>query len=389
MRPRAPNAHDMTKTTTRTRIALVAGVVALAAAAPRAAHAAEAFYGVAGGSTLVTFNSDAPGAIRSATAITGLQPGEEILALDVRPASGQLYALGSTSRLYVISPISGAAHAVGDPFTPALAGTSFGFDFNPAVDRIRLLSDGRQNLRLNPENGAVAAQDPPLDYREGDPGAGSNPQVGAAAYSADGGVLYATDAARDALVAVDPPNDGKLRTIGPLGQDLGEPTGFDIAGDGTAYLSGRAAGGPAALYTVDVATGTVTDAGPRNTISRAYGDVRALTATGPVADDETKPAFLVGIDRHQKRTRLTRALRVPVSCNEACTIGIRLEYRDRRIGSGTAELAGPGRVTVRVGTTARGKRLGARKGDLRGRIRLRVTDAAGNQITGTRTLFFE
>ena len=376
-------------TTTRTRFALVAGVAALLAAAPRAAQAAEAFYGVAGASTLVTFNSDAPGAIRSAAAITGLQPGEQVLALDVRPASGQLYALGSTSRLYVLSPVSGAARAVGDPFTPALAGTSFGFDFNPANDRIRLLSDGRQNLRLNPENGAVAAQDPALDYREGDPGAGSNPQVGAAAYTNDGAVLFATDAGRDVLVAVDPPNDGKLRTVGPLGLDLGEPASLDISGDGTAYLTGRVAGGPVSLFTVDPATGTMTDAGPRNAISRAYGDVRAITATGPVADDETKPAFLVGIDRHQKRKRLKRSIRVPVSCNEACTIGIRLEYGDRRIGSGTAELAGPGRVTVKVATTARGKRLGRRDGDLRGRIRLRVTDAAGNQITGTRTLFFE
>ena len=388
MRPWAANAQRMT-TTTRTRIAVVAGVAALAVAAPRAAQAAEAFYGVAGGSTLVSFNSDAPGAIRTATTITGLQPGEQILALDLRPASGQLYGLGSHSRLYVISPVSGAARAIGDPFTPALAGTAFGFDFNPAVDRIRVLSDGRQNLRLNPENGAVAAQDPALDYREGDPGAGTTPQVTTAAYTNDGAALYGTDLARDALVAVEPPNDGKLRTVGPLGFDLAEPASFDVAGDGTAYVSGRIGGGPVSLFTADLATGTLTDAGSRNQISPFYGQVGAITATGPVADDETRPAFLLGIDRHQQRKRLRRSLRVPVSCNEACTIGVRLEYRDRRIGSGTAELAGPGRASVRVRMTGRGKRLGRGKGDLRGRVRLRVTDAAGNQVTGTRTLFFE
>jgi hypothetical protein len=41
-------------------------------------------------------------------------------------------------------------------FMPVLAGTSFGFDFNPTVDRIRLVSDSGQNLRLNPNSGAGA-----------------------------------------------------------------------------------------------------------------------------------------------------------------------------------------------------------------------------------------
>jgi hypothetical protein len=375
-------------TITRTRIALVAGVAALAAAAPRAAHAAEAFYGVAGGNTLVTFHSDAPGAIRTAAPITGLQAGEQVLALDVRPASGQLYALGSTSRLYILSPVSGAARPLGDPFTPPLAGTNFGFDFNPAVDRIRLVSDGRQNLRLNPDGGVVAAQDPALDYREGDPGAGSNPQVGAATYTNDGATLLAIDAARNALLAIDPPNDGKLRTVGPLGLDLNEPISFDVASDNTAYVSGSVGGGPVSLFSADVATGTLTDTGS-TPISGRYGTVRAITATGPVENDTTKPAFLLGADRHQPRKKLRKSIGVPVSCNEACAIAVRLEYRERRIASGTGALDGPGRVTLRLRPTDRGKRLGAGKGELRGVLRVRVTDAAGNLITGRRTVVFK
>lgn len=374
--------------TTRTRIALVAGLAALAAALPRAAHAAEAFYGVAGGSTLVTFHSDAPGAIRSAAAITGLQPGEEVLALDIRPETGQLYALGSSSRLYVLSPVSGAAQVVGDPFDPALAGSSFGFDFNPATDRIRLVSDGRQNLRLNPENGAVAAEDPALSYQDGDPGAGSNPQVAAAAYANDGAVLWAIDSARDALVAIEPLNSGRMRTLGGLGVDLGEPTGFDVATDGTAFVSGRVAGGPVQLFRADVATGALAEASALSTISNAYGDVRAITATGPVADDTTRPAFLLSVDRHQSRKRLRKALRIGISCNEACTIGARLEYRERRIASGTGALAGPGKGTVRLKMSARGRRLARVAGTRRTVLRIRVTDAAGNHVTGRRTILF-
>lgn len=373
-------------TISRTRIAIVAGVAALAAAAPRAAEAAEAFYGVAGGSTLVTFHSDAPGAVRTATAITGLQPGETVLGIDVRPATGQLYALGSTGRLYVLSPVSGAARALGDPFSPALAGTSFGFDFNPAVDRIRLVSDGRQNLRLNPDNGAVAAQDNPLEYREGDPGAGSNPQVTAATYSNDGAALLVIDVARDVLASIEPLNSGQMRTVGALGLDLGDPASADVASDGRMWVSGRIAGGSPSLLTADPATGALADAGGQ--ISARYGTVGAIAATGPVADDATPPAFVLGIDRHQQRKRLRRPLAVPVSCNEVCVVRVRLERGDRRLGGGSGTLDGAGRLTVRTKPNRAARRLSRGEGALRVTLRLRVTDAAGNRSTGRRTLVF-
>src|SRR5678809_1253267 len=93
----------------------------------------ELIYGVTTTNLLVSFNSGAPGTILSSVAITGLQAGETILGIDFRPATKQLYGLGSTSRIYTISLSTGAATAVGSPFTPALSGTAFGFDFNPTV----------------------------------------------------------------------------------------------------------------------------------------------------------------------------------------------------------------------------------------------------------------
>src|SRR6187200_1617188 len=100
----------------------------------------ELIYGVTTTNLLVSFNSGAPGTILSSVAITGLQAGETILGIDFRPATKQLYGLGSTSRLYTINLSTGAATAVGPPFTPALSGTAFGVDFNPTVDRIRITS---------------------------------------------------------------------------------------------------------------------------------------------------------------------------------------------------------------------------------------------------------
>ena len=127
---------------------------------------------------------------------------EVILGIDMRPATSQLYALGSSSRLYAINMASGAATAIGmTSFTAALSGTSFGFDFNPTVDRIRIVSNTGQNLRAHPVTGAIAATDVSLN-----PG---SPSVDAAAYTnnfagAASTTLYDIDYATDKLYIQSP-----------------------------------------------------------------------------------------------------------------------------------------------------------------------------------------
>ena len=187
--------------------------------------------------------------------ITGLQAGENILGIDMRPATGQLYALGSSSRLYTINMSSGVAAAVNTvAFTPALAGTSFGFDFNPTVDRIRVVSNTGQNMRLDPNTGLVAAMDGPLN-----PG---TPAVSAAAYTnsfagAGTTTLYVIDAATDKLYIQSPPNNGTLIEIGSLGINITADNGFDIGGrSGKAYGVFNI-GTITKLYTIDLATGLV------------------------------------------------------------------------------------------------------------------------------------
>jgi hypothetical protein len=212
---------------------------------------------------LVRFDSATPGTILSTVPVAGLQSGENLLGIDFRPATGQLYGLGSTSRLYAINPTTGVANALASPFSPLLSGTDFGFDFNPTVDRIRVVSDADQNLRLNPDTGTMTVTDTPLAYTPGDDNAGANPNVVGAAYTNNvaGGsttTLYGIDSSLDVLVTHTNPNAGILATVGPLGIDTSSLSGFDIsATTGVAYAA-LTVGGTSRLYTINLATGAAT-----------------------------------------------------------------------------------------------------------------------------------
>lgn len=72
---------------------------------------------------------------------TVLQSGENVISIEYRQATGQLYGLGSTSRLYLINENSGLVTPLGSmPFTPQIQITYSSIDFNPKVDRVRLVS---------------------------------------------------------------------------------------------------------------------------------------------------------------------------------------------------------------------------------------------------------
>src|SRR5215211_349230 len=139
---------------------------ALAAASLYCASTAHAIpvYAVDLDNDLIRFDSATPLVIQFGTPITGLQTNEVIRSIDFRPATGQLFALGSTSRLYTLNLTSGAATQIGSVLSPLLSGSSFGIDFNPVTDQLRVVSDANQNLRLNPNTGAVSSVDPNLSY---------------------------------------------------------------------------------------------------------------------------------------------------------------------------------------------------------------------------------
>ena len=211
-------------------------------------------YSITGGTNLLIINGLANGD-RFTKPITGLQSGEMVLGIDMRPANGQLYALGSSSRIYTINTANGAAAVVGTGFTPALSGTQFGFDFNPTVDRIRVVSNTGQNLRLHPTLGTAVFTDAALN-----PG---TPAVDAAAYTnnfagATTTMLYDIDYETNALYLQSPPNDGKLTQVGGLGVNVGSGNGFDIGGTtGKAYAILKT-GTIASLYSINLTTGQAT-----------------------------------------------------------------------------------------------------------------------------------
>ena len=216
---------------------------------------------------VIRFNGTAPGTVSSTVAITGLQSGEMLHGIDFRPANGRLYAVGSTGRLYTIDPASGAATQSGSS-TLSLSGMAFGVDFNPVPDRLRVVSDGDQNLRINVDT-AEATVDGTLKYAPGDANASANPMVVAAGYTnsmagAQSTTLFVIDSGLDVLARQDPPNDGVLNTIGKLGVDVSEVAGFDIAPDGNrAFAALTMAGGAGSeLYSIDLTSGAATKVGP-------------------------------------------------------------------------------------------------------------------------------
>lgn len=219
----------------------------------------QVFYGVTSTNNLVKYNANAVETPLANITISGLPAGEKILAIDFRPATGQLYGLGNSSRLFIIHTETGAATALGTaPFTPAISGTLVGFDFNPTVDRIRLVTSAGQNLRLNPETGTVAATDMPLN-----PG---TPAVSAAAYTnsvagAASTVLFDIDAAAGKLYKQDPPNNGTLVEVGSLTITAGNESGFDISPDNSVALASFNIGANNVLHQIDLTTGKATSLG--------------------------------------------------------------------------------------------------------------------------------
>src|SRR5262252_796098 len=258
-----------------------------------AAAQADFVVALAANNQLLQFSASAPSAIISATTVTGLKAGDSLAGIDYRPATGQLYALavnGASGRLYTINMLNGAATPVGTGFMmPQSAGTAagkdYGFDFNPTVDRIRVVADSRDNFRLHPDTGAVAGAD--LGLSEG-------AVITGAAYDRNFAgskvtTLYAIDTNSDQLVTIGgidsapSPNGGVVRPVGPLGVNAANDVGFDISvgPEGAAYASLTVNGKPG-FYTIDLKTGAATLVGIIGNGGVAIKDIAAAPAGAPL-----------------------------------------------------------------------------------------------------------
>ena len=194
------------------------------------------FYALAG-NTLDKYSTSNPETVLGSAMITGLQSGEKILGIDFRPRNGELYALGSNSRVYKINPATGVAMFAFSFKTTTgmqvmLSGTQFGFDFNPQADRLRIISNTGQNLRVVPD--AAASGVAGTTFVDGN----INPQpasVNGAAYDNNDNdpatltELYVLDATANLMYEVKPPNAGTLVEPLPVKLKLEGEGGFDIA----------------------------------------------------------------------------------------------------------------------------------------------------------------
>ena len=235
--------------------------VALASVAALASSpaAAEEVIGLVGSTRIVTFDSASPGTITSDRTITGLATGVTLTGIDLRPADNQLYSVSTTGTVYRLTLSGGnyTATSLGT-ITNTPSGNSFGLDFNPTVDRLRMVSDTNQNLRItvspasNLNDGAITltgANDADLigsAYTNNfNPGAGTT--------------LFGIDAFTDSLVRSTNANAGTYASVGLLGILLGstDALGFDISGStGAGFFSVNDI-----FYSVNLATGGSTSIG--------------------------------------------------------------------------------------------------------------------------------
>ncbi|HEU4844034.1 MAG TPA: DUF4394 domain-containing protein, partial [Burkholderiaceae bacterium] len=236
---------------------------------------------------IVSFDLASAATAKTTAAASGLQPNENLIGIDYRPADGKLYGVGSSGRIYTIDPATGVltfkaalmadAADTSAPYT-ALAGSDFGLDFNPVADRLRVVSNTGQSLRINVDTGATTS--------DGDINGPVPAALNAAAYTnafagSASTTLYVIDAAAGSLFVQSPPNNGTLGAPAALGLNASATGGFDIDARNNKGYAVLTVGGARNLYAIDLAAtsaaATLVSAVP------ASGEVRGLALRTPAA----------------------------------------------------------------------------------------------------------
>ncbi|MFJ9581340.1 DUF4394 domain-containing protein [Streptomyces sp. NPDC101191] len=262
----------------RTLTAVSAAVLAALCAAPALAasgaapqtlpakqHRALHAIGLTGDQRLVEFDVNKPGRTWSLGEVSGLSGDTRLVGIDFRVQNEKLYGVGDKGGVYTLNTTNARAMKVSQ-LTVAPAGTAFGVDFNPAANRLRVISDTGQNLRHN-------IDDPAAPLTTTVDGTLTNPTmppstamgVTGAAYtnndlsSATATTLFDLDTVADRISLQSPANAGTLAPTGSLGVDAALDAGFDIYYNAATGMNhGFAAigsGGSYRLYAVDVLTG--------------------------------------------------------------------------------------------------------------------------------------
>ncbi|MFF3687367.1 DUF4394 domain-containing protein [Streptomyces sp. NPDC002187] len=220
---------------------------------------------------LVQFPVNRPRDVRPIGAVSGLAPDTALVGIDYRVQDGRLYGVGDLGGIYTLNTSTAQATKVSQLTIP-LSGALFGVDFNPAANRLRIISDTGQNLRHNiddPSAPLVTISDGTLTNLTVPPSTALG--VTGAAYTnndlnpATATTLFDIDTNNDRVAIQSPANAGTLAPTGNLGLDVGPSAGFDIyywpkSGANQGYAALRS-NGSYGFYRVDILDGVATNLG--------------------------------------------------------------------------------------------------------------------------------
>ncbi|PVC87775.1 hypothetical protein DBP19_24825 [Streptomyces sp. CS090A] len=234
-------------------------------------HKALTAIGLTADQRLVAFAVDRPAGASAIGKVSGLRGDTKVVGIDFRVQNGKLYGVGDKGGVYTLGTSDARARKVSQ-LTVALSGKQFGVDFNPAANRLRVISNTGQNLRHNIDDGTAplgTTADGTLTNPTMPPSTAMG--VTGAAYTnndlnaATATTLFDIDTLADRVSLQSPANAGTLAPTGNLGVDAGPDAGFDIyfspkygTNQGFAALN---TAGAARLYAVDVLTGAARDLG--------------------------------------------------------------------------------------------------------------------------------
>ncbi|MFC9792859.1 DUF4394 domain-containing protein [Streptomyces sp. NPDC127584] len=199
--------------------------------------------------------------------VSGLQGDTKLVGIDFRVQNGKLYGVGDRGGIYTVNSDAKAVKV--SQLTVALQGRSFGVDFNPTANRLRVIGDTGQNLRHNIDDPA-APRTTTVDGTLTNPTMPPSTALGVtgAAYTnndldaATATTLFDIDTTNDRVSLQSPANAGTLAPTGNLGVNAGPSAGFDIyyqASEGSNRgFAALATGGKQRFYKVDVLTGRAT-----------------------------------------------------------------------------------------------------------------------------------
>lgn len=263
---------------------------------------------------LISFDRENPSVSKTRLQLTGQSTAESVIGLDFRPRDSRFYVVtrdpNNQGRVYTLDPNTAVMTLVAamvanptdttDPYT-GLNGTSFGVDFNPAADALRIISNTGQNLRMFvASNGTdrTAGQvftDTALT-RTGSTAAFTDT---ATAYTNtfDGTTTtrqFSIDSTSGSLIQQSNPNGGITVLAAPLfgaSSPVTSSNGFDIDGRNNVGYAVLNVGGSTGFYTIAIpdSTATLPQTAPAATF---VGAAPASNIVGLVIDQPSAPTVV-------------------------------------------------------------------------------------------------